>query len=260
MMACDPTARSLARTVHLSRRATGADDRDVENAARQPDLVPSPRPPARWRDWAGWGVAFRMSLALGLGAVLLFTLAVPDFGGCCHGVEASAISNLRSISSAEAQFVEAARIDLDGDDIAEFGGFRELSGGAPLRGTDAPLDPPVLPGVFRSADATGAVRRGLYWFRIHLRTSSGAWVGPDIVPEFVDADGAETGFVCYAWPAMPHQHARRTFVVDETGTILATDAQPPAGSSGPLPGAASGAGVGLFAGMGADGNVWKRVN
>ncbi|MCA9307806.1 MAG: prepilin-type N-terminal cleavage/methylation domain-containing protein, partial [Phycisphaerales bacterium] len=70
--------------------------------------------------------------------------------------EAAAIATLRNLVTAQAQFQQRTRLDVDNDGIGEFGSFTELSGVGPGR-MGTPLVPPILAGVFRvlTDDAAG---------------------------------------------------------------------------------------------------------
>jgi len=212
-----------------------------------------------------------------LGVVLVIfavSVAVPiDRGvrvGC--GNETAAIANLRNISSAQAQFQVLAAADRDRDGRGEFGTFLELSGAMALPGGTAALDPPVLSGAYRRPLADGRVSRSGYFFRILLATNTGTGFSGDndLMGDDSLTPGPTAGelyWCCYAWPVVYGESGNRTFFVNQSGDIFATDHSGYDGDDGPTPGAAfrkSGPRkiVGRTAAgtAGQDGNVWRRVN
>ena len=88
--------------------------------------------------------------------------------------ETSAISTLRNVSSAQAQFQAGAKADVDTDGTGEFGMFRELSGAVGVRTANDGsavgnvLNPPVLSGAFRTFNGNSEVSRSGYLFHMFL--------------------------------------------------------------------------------------------
>ena len=84
----------------------------------------------------------------------------------------------------------------------------------------------------------------------------------------VDHDLAETNWCAYAWPANHGNSGNRTFMVTQTGDLVAVDASVYDGPGAPLPphaafiDGASNSITGLTAvgTTGGDGNMWKHVN
>lgn len=184
---------------------------------------------------------------------------------CGGGNEVSAIATLRNVSSSQAQFEASGVADLDHDGVGEFGWFRELSGATVVRGSSARLDPPVLSGVFRTLNAAGEVSRAGYFFRMWLPGADGDWIGESAggTPSpLLDAEAAEGRWRCLAWPATYDVSGLRTFFIDESGDILATEDERYSGTAaGPAPDAAAGRPSATATSItGADGNVWKQVN
>jgi len=145
---------------------------------------------------------------------------------CAGSNECSAISTLRSISSAEAQFQATALADEDRDGTGEYGGFVELSAAGPVRGRDAPMNPPVLSGAFRRIDADGQVPRSGYLFRIWIPGKDGAFVGETssgFAAGRADPDAAERRWRCFAWPTRYDHSGIRSFAADDSGDIFSTD-------------------------------------
>jgi hypothetical protein len=195
------------------------------------------------------------------------------------GNETVAIATLRNLSSAQAHFQIIAIADADNDGTGEFGCFRELSGAGDIRGEEriGNLNPPVLSGRFRTPDEKGYISRSGYYFAIYLPGYRGAGVNADAHGyQGIDSDLAETTWCAYAWPVNYGNSGHRTFMVSQTGDIVATEDGEYTGSAGPAPDAAfrppraqDGEDLGADGGIrgpmavdeeGADGNVWKRVN
>ena len=156
--------------------------------------------------------------------------------------ETAAIATLRNLVSAQAQFQQSGKLDVDADGTGEYGTFAELSGSA-LAGVRManPLVPPVLSGAFRTLNPAGQVSKSGYLFSIYLpgangigatETTTGAIAG-------IDSDLAETAWCAYAWPSNYQQSGNRTFFVNQAGDVLGTEnAAYDAPAGVPLPGAA----------------------
>ena len=196
--------------------------------------------------------------------------------------ETSAISTLRNISSAQAQFQASSKADGDNDGTGEFGFFRELSGGVGVR-TDAAgtpgnqLNPPVLSGAFRTMDTgnNGTVSRSGYIFKLFLPAPTGIASEETNAGAFsaaLDNDLAETTWCGYAWPANYGNSGNRTFFVNQTGDITSTDWNLYTGVTAidvPTAGAAfqtGGGGIQFITGLvavgtpGMDTHMWRQVN
>jgi len=212
----------------------------------------------RLRSWVDW---YPLAIA---GAIVR--------SRCGGSTETSAISNLRNVSGSQDQFRAACVVDEDGDGLGEYGTFADLSGAAAPRGRDTVLSPHVLSGAFRTRSLLGEVSRSGYQFRLWLPVNDGTFVSEarsNIGVGVLDPAAAETRWRCYSWPGMYDRSGLRTFYVDQTGDIWATEDERYSGSGcGPAPDAAT-ARPGTFvddsAGAsasftGADGNVWTRVN
>lgn len=162
---------------------------------------------------------------LGTALILLVaTAAVPFLSDGARTSETSAIGTLRSIASAEQAFRRACYVDMDGDGKGEFGTFRELSAGAPLRahlGRQL-LDPPLLSPSFHAVDVNGCVERSGFAFRLYLPARDGTWVCADRNDRKVSVDGAESRFRAFAWPLRRTERYDRVFCVDESGAVRAT--------------------------------------
>jgi prepilin-type N-terminal cleavage/methylation domain-containing protein len=212
---------------------------------------------------------------------IIAAIAVPNLlSARLNANETSAISTLRNISSSQAQFQASSRADADVDGTGEFGFFRELSGGGGVRADNsgsegAPLNPPVLSGAFRTMNtATATVSRSGYIFKLFLPAITGAAVeetptGNSFALD-LDADLAETTWCGYAWPANYGNSGNRTFFVNQTGDITASDNGSYTGSAAIDTGLAHAAfqtsSVGDMTGLvavgtrGGDNNLWRQVN
>lgn len=140
--------------------------------------------------------------------------------------ETSAISTLRNLTSAQAQFQAAALVDEDRDGVGEYATFGELSGARRLRGSDHEGPRVLVNDVFRNVGAGGWVTRAGYVFRMWLPTRDSAFVGETqdgFAGGALDADAAEQHWRCYAWPSQYDHSGLRTFFVDESGDIWSTD-------------------------------------
>jgi prepilin-type N-terminal cleavage/methylation domain-containing protein len=175
---------------------------------------------------------------------LVAAIAVPNlFESRLSANEVAAIEALRLVSQAQAQFQGRAIVDRDRDGTGEFGGFLEMSG---MRGprvpsgdpAKPPMAPPILTnGSFQFLNAPwGHVQRNGYCFQIYLPLPNGRRY-PERIGQFHEAvsqDFAETTWCCYAWPMAYGTSGRRTFCINQTGTIVMTDAPAYSGGSGGL--------------------------
>ncbi|MCC7399535.1 MAG: hypothetical protein IT455_20905 [Planctomycetes bacterium] len=202
-------------------------------------------PTARWRRPAPTWLS---ATVLGLWAVVLAGAVAPFGWHCCSrrpgANESTTISRLRALAAAQAQVREQARIDRDGDGVGEFGLCGELAGVVPWRtGPTAVVTPPLLGPSWRDLDDGCVVIAG-YRLRCCLRDRDGVWraeLGRGGAGEgTIDADAAEQGFVCHAWPESPGVSGRRSFLVDASGVVWATVADAPPFGAGrePVPGRA----------------------
>jgi len=166
-------------------------------------------------------------LVLGAIAIALTMVGVMRFGGCCcrNGFnESAAIASLRCLVTAQQQFRDEARRDLDGDGQGEFGWFAELAGAVAIDGMPAPRARPaaLLGPSFRKVEA-GRVQRSGYWYAVFLPGPGGTWLGEAELGggagRVLDVDVAEREFVAYAWPVERGRTGARTFVVRADGVV-----------------------------------------
>ena len=212
---------------------------------------------------------------------IIAAIAIPNLlSARLNANETSAISTLRNISSAQAQFQASSKADGDNDGTGEFGFFRELSGGVGVR-TDAAgtpgnqLNPPVMSGAFRTMDvATATVSRSGYIFKLFLPGALGIGaeeINAGAFPVALDSDLAETTWCGYAWPANYGNSGNRTFFVNQTGDITSTDLATYTGNTAIDIGAAGSAfqlgggatnitGLVAVGTIGVDNQMWRQVN
>lgn len=205
-------------------------------------------------------------------------LVVASLGSTTRSAnEAAAIATLKNVVTAQKYCRASAGIDVDGDRQGEFGFFAELAGTVPVRnyfGYKRKLAPPVLSSAFGVMWTSQILMAG-YIFQMFLPDTTGAGVYEDFTGgdwdngQGVDPTNAEQWWCCYAWPAVHARTGKRTFFVNQSGEILATDGGVVA-YSGLIPqpsqysafSANSTAGMGdptAANGSGADGNFWYVV-
>lgn len=200
-------------------------------------------------------LATGVAVVVGCVSVLAFVAAPHHAHHGVIGNETAALATLRNLCSAQQQFRERGLADADADGKGEYGLFGELSGACFVRGTERPLDPPVLSASFRVVDEQGVVHRSGYCFRIFLPGREGGWVtehttprpvvvapvpvseqgccaGRDLRPVArsevavtgpVAPDSAEQRWYAYAWPIDAGRTGNRSFYVDQDGDIYATE-------------------------------------
>lgn len=138
--------------------------------------------------------------------------------------ERAAIASLRALASAQAVCANQAMIDRDHDGTGEYASLAELAGGVPLPGA-APLDPPLFSASFAKVEQ-GCVERSGYLYRIFLPGRGARMLGERDrggSADGIDADRAELGFICYAWPVELRSTGNRVFVVNQDGDLLFSD-------------------------------------
>jgi prepilin-type N-terminal cleavage/methylation domain-containing protein len=214
---------------------------------------------------------------------IIASIAIPNLlAARLNANESAAIATLKNISSGQAQCQASGAIDWNQNGQGEYGTFGELSGNETVRvatGAGQRIAPPVLSSAFgRRVDVGGsaAVQRSGYNFRMFLPLAAGNGGVTEPVTGAATATAAvagqaETLWSCYAWPQVRGSSGKRTFYVDQSGDVLATNATVAAAQySGaapmPLYGAAlltsanNSMGAAVAANRtGRDGNVWTVV-
>lgn len=155
--------------------------------------------------------------------------------------ESAAISTLRSISSAQAQFQSSAAVDTDADGGGEYGYFGELSGIDPMRVSNAgaaaagaanldELNPSVLSSAFGNV-AVSMVSRSGYNFQMWLPGVTAGGLTPGVAEDanggkagapFPDSNNTEVLWCCYAWPINAGQTGSRAFFINQEGDLMQT--------------------------------------
>jgi type II secretory pathway pseudopilin PulG len=204
---------------------------------------------------------------------IIAAIAIPNLlSARLNANETAAVATLRNISSAQAQFQATAKADSDNDGTGEFGAFIEMSGAIDVRGdTDVgKLNPPVISGAFRNPNTPGYVSRSGYYFKIYLPSVAGVGLVADadgFTMSGINSDLAETTWCCYAWPVNYGNSGNRTFMVNQTGDVVASENSAYSGFAGPAADAAFIGGSGsIITGLtavgtvGGDTHVWRQVN
>jgi prepilin-type N-terminal cleavage/methylation domain-containing protein len=215
---------------------------------------------------------------------IIASIAIPNLlAARLNANESAAIATLKNISSGQAQCQASGAIDVNGNGQGEYGTFAELSGNQTVRvttGTGQRISPPVLSTAFGRTSAIGTpplavVQRSGYNFRMFLPLLAGGLnsgvvepVGTPAAGASVTAASCETLWCCYAWPQVRGSSGKRSFFVNQSGDVLATNATV-AAYSGPTPAPTFDA---AFAGVSAsmdiavaanrtarDGNFWVVV-
>jgi prepilin-type N-terminal cleavage/methylation domain-containing protein len=183
--------------------------------------------------------------------------------------EAAAISQIRSVATAESQFQKSSFCDEDGDGQGEFGSLGEMSGAVLVRGgrSKSPTD---LTASMSIVSLGGEVRKSGYNFRIYLPEPGGLGhaeePGGGMPSAVLDPDLCENCFVCYAYPERFGATGNRTFFIDAHGEI--TDTEDERYTQSPCAALLAGAafqtndifsitGRVAVGTRGADGNIWR---
>jgi len=208
---------------------------------------------------------------------IIAAIAIPNLlSARLNANETAAVATLRNITSAQAQFQASAHADEDNDGTGEFGVFSELSAAGEVRETGNTINPSVLSGAFKNVNGNGEVSRSGYIFQMFLPGAAGVGVPEENDGGMLEAntndDLCETTWCCYAWPANYNNSGNRTFFVNQTGDVTATDFEDYSGTDDAggnldagaafMPGGADDAITGNVAiGTTArDGQTWKQVN
>lgn len=140
----------------------------------------------------------------------------------------SAIATLRYVLSAQSQCQASGVIDTNNNGQGEYGYFGELSGRTAIRGSTQSITPPVLSAAFGNIAAARVGRSG-YYFQMFLPSPTAAGIaedeaGGDVTNDNgVDPGHAEVLWCCYAWPSTAGNSGNRTFFINQTGDVLATN-------------------------------------
>lgn len=179
-------------------------------------------PPRRRRRWVTAGVVG--ALLASAGVVGVGNLRSANL----NGNESAAIATLKNISSAQAQCQACGAIDVNGNECGEYGFLGELAGQVATRAGKR-IDPPVLSSAFGNVAASRVERSG-YVFQLFLPGRDQMGIAEDATggdpgnDNGVDAGRAEILWCCYAWPRSYGWSGKRTFFVNQSGDLLATNA------------------------------------
>ena len=162
---------------------------------------------------------------------IIAAIAVPNLlSARLAANESNAISTLRNLVSAQAQFQSTGAVDADTDGTGEYGSFGEMSGFSPLNsrgagaGVATPLDPSILGATFQVVN-NGVVTKSGFMFTLFLPDPLFAPVqelangGPGAA---VDPDACEVLWCAYGWPVDYGTTGNRAFFVNQRGEILQT--------------------------------------
>jgi len=152
--------------------------------------------------------------------------------------ESGAIAALKNISSAQSQLQASGLQDANGNGQGEYGFFGQLSGTVPLRrpaGQEPRLCwPPVLSASFGEV-ANGRVQVGGYWFEMFLPAADGQWAA-ERSGQACDTEDSEVFWVCYAYPVERGVTGMRSFMIDQSGDVFASNLSAFAREDRPDPG------------------------
>ena len=160
---------------------------------------------------------------------IIASIAIPNLlSARLNANESAAIATLKNISSGQSQCQASGVIDVNSNGQGEYGFFGELSGRTVIRGSTQSITPPVLSAAFGNVAASRVSRSG-YIFQMFLPDAAAAGIAETATggdagnSQGVDAGQAEVLWCCYAWPATAGNSGNRTFFINQTGDVLATN-------------------------------------
>ncbi len=228
-----------------------------------------PRPERNWLTWVRRGVAVVTT------ALVLVLASTAGVTGQFNHFESSALSRLRSLTTAQEQFKQQNVVDQDADGMGEYGFLGELSGAAATRSSGLTLSTsPFITSSLGYRDAQGIAETNGYHYVLYLPGKSAPVMegeGTAAAPAIAAlADGQEQRWACYAWPTQHRSAAARVmFFTNNAGEVYMTlmDKKRCVGTTSiPAPDAAYsvGTGMNLEGGVGLaaaeltsnDGNTW----
>ena len=208
---------------------------------------------------------------------IIAAIAVPNLlAAKISANESNAISSLRNMVSAQAQFQASSSVDDDLDGTGEYGCLGEMAGVQALNqrvngnGVAAPLDPAILSSTYSNIDANGMVTKSGYLLQVFLPDAAdqGVAEGAGGLPSVNwDPNRCELLWCAYAWPADLSTTGNRSFFVNQRGEIFQTKmdvAQYSGAAAGPAYSAifsvaTMGAPLGINGVAALDGNTWVPV-
>jgi len=169
---------------------------------------------------------------------IIASIAIPNLlSARLNANESAAVATLKNISSAQSQCQASGVIDTNANGQGEYGYFGELSGRVGIRdnaGTASAtlISPPVLSAAFGNIandNTTTTVSRSGYNFQMFLPDAVAAGIaegtggGVTGIVAAPDASQSEVLWCCYAWPNVRGNSGNRTFFVNQSGDVLATN-------------------------------------
>ena len=122
--------------------------------------------------------------------------------------ESSAISALRTLSSAEETFRTSGVKDQDGDGLGEYGTLSEMAGLAAIGTGTAVADPPFIDNQLGQGNKSG------YTFALSV---AGCITG------VTATNASEIDYFASAWPVAYSRSGNRTFCIDASGVLRQSD-------------------------------------
>lgn len=160
---------------------------------------------------------------------IIASIAIPNLlSARLNANESAAIATLKNISSGQSQCQASGVIDVNGNGQGEYGFFGEMSGRTVIRNSTQSITPPVLSAAFGNVTDSRVSRSG-YIFQMFLPGALGVGMAEDATggdpsnDNLVVAGQAEVLWCCYAWPATAGNSGNRTFFINQTGDVLATN-------------------------------------
>lgn len=160
---------------------------------------------------------------------IIASIAIPNLlSARLNANESAAIATLKNISSAQSQCQASGVIDVNSNGSGEYGFFGELSGRTAVRAGTQTISPPVLSTAFGNVQNSRVTRSG-YAFQMYLPLANASGISEDATGgdpdngQAVDAGQAETLWCCYAWPQVQGNSGKRTFFINQSGDVLATN-------------------------------------
>jgi len=161
---------------------------------------------------------------------IIASIAIPNLlSARLNANESAAVATLKNIASGQAQCQASGVIDVNSNGQGEYGYFGELSGKVDVRGASTQsISPPVLSTAFGNIAASRVSRSG-YVFQMYLPDATAQGIaeqatgGDPAGALTVDPGQAETLWCCYAWPQAFGNSGKRTFFVNQSGDVLATN-------------------------------------
>lgn len=213
-------------------------------------------------------------LAISVGfTYFLVTEAVPGIiEGGRRAAGKTAVSTLRTLYWGQNLFRQQALVDQNGNGVGEFGFFGEMTGVAPLRGSQERSPAGILrPRFFKLAEGAlaGIAINGPYCYVIYLPGEGGPLIEDaqgKVGENGASAELQESHWIAYAWPLEVGATSDKVYFINQFEEIFESDnlaaAQKytgpnhmPAWDAAPLKAGLTGK---IEEGLGGDGGTWKR--